>query len=50
MLFKYDYQHKERVIYYLSMTLFDYETRYTSMEDIYLGIVFAIKKLRHYLL
>lgn len=41
---------KERVIYYLSKTLLEYETIYTFMKSLYLGIVFLIEKLRHYLL
>lgn len=31
MLCQKDYKDKERVIYYLSKTLIDYETRYTPM-------------------
>lgn len=50
MLCQHDDQYKERVIYYLSKTLFNYETRYTPMEKLCLGIVFATEKLRHYLL
>lgn len=45
-----DDENKERTIYYLSKTLDDYETRYTPMEKNCFGIVFATKKLRHYLL
>lgn len=41
---------KERVIYYLSITLIDYETRYRSIEKLCFGIIFAIEKLSDYLL
>jgi len=50
MLCQKDDENKERVIYYLSKTLVHYETKYTPMENILFGIIFAIKKLRHYLL
>ena len=50
MLCQNDDENKERAIYYLNKTLVDYETRYTPMEKLCFGIIFATKKLRHYLL
>lgn len=41
---------KERVIYYLSKILVDYEIRYTPLEKIFFAMIFTTKKLRHYLL
>ena len=41
---------KEQAIYYLSWTLVDYELKYVYMEKLCLAIVFAAKKLRHYML
>jgi len=35
-------------IYYVSKSLLDAETRYTSMEKLLLALVTAVKKLRHY--
>ncbi|XP_058217367.1 uncharacterized protein LOC131328439 [Rhododendron vialii] len=40
----------ECAIYYLSKKMMDYETRYTPLEKTYWGLVWATKKLRHYLL
>jgi len=50
MLCQKDHDNKEMEIYYLIKNLIDYEIRYTPMENIIFGIVFAIEKLRHYLL
>jgi len=50
MLSQKDLENKERAIYYLSKILIDYETRYTPMEKLCYGTLFAAKKLRHYLL
>ena len=50
MLCQNDEDNKERAIYYLSKTLNDYEARYTLMENVCYGIVFATEKLRHYML
>jgi len=50
MLYQQDDEKKERAIYYLSKTVINYEIRYTPIERIYFGIVFATKKLRRYLL
>ena len=40
----------ERAIYYLRKKMLDYETRYTTLEKAWLALVWATKKLRHYLL
>jgi len=40
----------EKDIYYLSKKMLDYETRYTPLEKACLALVWATKKLRHYLL
>jgi len=41
---------KERVIYYLSKKLTEYESRYTSIERLWCALVWAVKRLRHYML
>ena len=40
----------EKAIYYLSKKMLEYETRYTPLEKACLALVWATKKLRHYLL
>ena len=40
----------ERAIYYLSKKMLDYEPRYTPLDKACLALVWATKKLRHYLL
>jgi transposase InsO family protein len=45
-----DEQGRERVIQYLSRKMSDAETRYTTSEQECLAIIFALRKLRHYLL
>ena len=40
----------ERAIYYLSKKMLEYETRYTPLEKACLALVWATRKLRHYLL
>ena len=40
----------EKAIYYLSKKMLDYETRYTPLEKACLALVWATKKLGHYLL
>jgi len=50
MLCQKDGENKEREIYYLNKSLIDYETRYTPMEKLCFGIIFATKKLRYYFL
>jgi len=39
----------EQAIYYLSRTLIGAESRYNPIEKEYLALVFAIQKMRHYL-
>ncbi|XP_021747334.1 uncharacterized protein LOC110713176 [Chenopodium quinoa] len=41
---------KENVVYYLSKKMLSYETRYTPLEKLCLALVWATKKLRHYML
>jgi hypothetical protein len=40
----------EQAIYYISKKMMEYETRYTSLEKTCWALVWATKKLRHYLL
>jgi len=40
---------KEIALYYLSCTLVGAELKYSLIEKIYLSIIFAIEKLRHYM-
>ena len=40
----------ERAIFYISKKFIQYETRYTSLEKTCLALVWATKKLRHYML
>ena len=40
----------ERAIYYLSKKMLEYETHYTPLEKACLALVWATRKLRHYLL
>jgi len=41
---------KENVLYYISRTMIGAEVNYSPMEKIFLTLVFAVQKLRHYLL
>ncbi|XP_074318431.1 uncharacterized protein LOC141655241 [Silene latifolia] len=41
---------EERVIYYISKKFLDYEIKYTPLEKTCLALVWATKKLRHYML
>lgn len=41
---------KEQVIYYLSKRMTDYETRYPEIEKVCLTLVWAVQRLRHYML
>jgi len=50
MLSQKNESNKEQAIYYLIQTLIDYKIRYVYMEKLCLVIVFAIKKLRYYML
>ncbi|XP_021763626.1 uncharacterized protein LOC110728260 [Chenopodium quinoa] len=40
---------KEIAIYYLRKKFLEYETRYTPLERAYIALIYATKKLRHYL-
>lgn len=40
----------EKDIYYLSKKMLDYENHYTPLEKAYVALVWATRKLRHYLL
>jgi hypothetical protein len=41
---------KEVACYYLSRTLVGAEINYSSIEKLFLALVFSLKKLRHYML
>ena len=41
---------KENALYYISRTMVGAEINYSPMEKICLAVIFAIQKLRHYLL
>ena len=45
-----EFEGKERVIYYLSRSLVDAETRYSAIKKLCLCLYFSCTKLRHYLL
>ncbi|KAG9458863.1 hypothetical protein H6P81_003371 [Aristolochia fimbriata] len=45
-----DDQRKERLLYYLSRTMVGAELNYSPIEKTCLALIFAIQKLRHYLL
>ncbi|KAG9453317.1 hypothetical protein H6P81_006221 [Aristolochia fimbriata] len=45
-----DENNKERSLYYLSQTLVGAELNYTPIEKTRLALIFAVQKLRHYLL
>ncbi|RVW88228.1 Retrovirus-related Pol polyprotein from transposon 297 [Vitis vinifera] len=48
MLAQLDDSRKERAIYYLSKRMLEYEYRYIMIERLYLALVWATKRLRHY--
>ena len=50
MLAKESKDRVEIAIYYLSKKMLNYETRYTPLEKACLALVWATRKLRHYLL
>ena len=50
MLAQLDDSNRERVIYYLSQRMLEYETRYIMTEHFYLALVWATKRLRHYMI
>ncbi|RVW53505.1 Retrovirus-related Pol polyprotein from transposon 297 [Vitis vinifera] len=49
MLAQLDDSGKDRAIYYLSKRMLDYETRYVMIERYYLALVWATRRLRHYM-
>ena len=49
MLVQLDDLGKERAIYYLSKRMLEYECRYIMIELICLALVWAIRRLRHYI-
>ena len=49
MLAQVDGSGKERAIYYLSKRMLKYEMRYVMIERICLALVWAIRRLRHYM-
>ena len=50
MLAQLDGSGKERVIYYLSKRMLDYETRYVMIERFCLTLIWATRRLRHYMI
>ena len=48
MLAQLDDSGKERAIYYLSKKMLEYECRYIMIERLYLELVWATRRLRHY--
>ncbi|XP_021730594.1 uncharacterized protein LOC110697536 [Chenopodium quinoa] len=42
-------RYKEIAIYYLNKKFLEYETRYTPLERAFIALIYATKKLRHYL-
>ena len=49
MLAQLDDSGKERAIYYLSKRMLDYKTRYVMIEHYCLALVWATRRLRHYM-
>ena len=49
MLAQLDDSGKDRAIYYLNKRRLDYETRYVMIEHYYLALVWATRRLRHYM-
>ena len=49
MLAQLDDSGKERAVYYLSKRMLDYETRYVMIEHYCLALVWATRRLRHYM-
>ena len=50
MLAQLDDSGKERAIYYLSKRMLEYECKYIMIERLYLALVWATKRLRHYVI
>ena len=48
MLAQLDDSGKERAIYYLSKRMMEYECKYLMIERLYLALVWATRRLRHY--
>ena len=48
MLAQFDDSGKERAIYYLSKRMLEYECKYIMIERLYLALVWATRRLRHY--
>ena len=48
MLAQLDDSGKERAIYYLSKKMLEYECRYIMIEHFFLALVWATRRLRHY--
>ena len=49
MLAQLDDSRKEQTIYYMSKRRLEYEMRYVMIECLYLALVWATKRLRHYI-
>ena len=49
MLAQLDDSRKEQTIYYMSKRMLEYEMRYVMIECLYLALVWATKRLRHYI-
>ena len=49
MLAQLDDSNRERAIYYLSKRMLEYETRYIMIERFCLALVWATRRLRHYM-
>ena len=50
MLAQLDDSGRDRAIYYLSKRMLEYETRYIMIERFYLSLVWATRRLRHYMI
>ena len=50
MLAQLDDSDRERAIYYLSKRMLEYETRYVMIERFFLALVWATRRLRHYMI
>ena len=50
MLAQLDDSGKERAIYYLSKRMLEYEYKYIMIERLYLALVWATRRLRHYVI
>ena len=50
MLAQLDDSEKERAIYYPSKRMLEYECKYIMIERLYLTLVWATRRLRHYMI